>query len=1277
MHDFARDASFPSGIVTAKVRISDALGAETSVLERILVIESNSPVKPGRRLLSGAETSFYAQSLAKITEALRSSRVDQVNQLSGAIAIESLLVLTDLESKISLRSDLMSSLLTGTTKTVKTLSFSCEAFAAAVLVMNSTELVNAASVLHSGRLMKSLVLDVRHRQAVDSACAVSVALMIGSSMQAQSALSDVRWADPSLVPRLDNRSVHMLDQKQGRDFLQNIEHGSTELMTKVIWNEIAGGPERAVFANASRHVMARDKLTQFVNRTIRQSTPMDPCSLEGWFIVPGIAQSVFGIKNKSTCLEPASVTLPASLSVDLPMLADREVDVHLQGHSHAPAAAGLWIRSHMFGATLSLPGGGDVLNISNLSSPLKLDLPIHTYRMSAREQMLFTQQARCVFWQDDSYQTAGCRVIAVDGHDPTSAPWPRVLPLSLVTMESTHLTIFAVNQDYNAPACGDGIIQFTGGGIMQANEECDDSDIDGGDGCSSSCTVEEHFTCYHQEGGQTYGVPRLNGQVPTPSVCIAHPAPFGIQSKIVMGDFNSQADFTRYVGEFAEGISTSIGAGIKPTDVSVFKVCYESESACSTYFDVHADPEKMRRSGLERRSGFNNKVVVYFQVNAPQGDGVYRTVLGIMRTYAFLPSFVSHFIVLTGKSSVNADWLQAPALLNPEYAPGWTEPKTSPDVAEMKDYRPLVKPNAALDEQFGFLEEISTALGLPPGFVIFTFVLMILIIAGSLWAVRYFYKKKSEQLAETRKVAPEPLPPGVPREQPKTPESPHLVALQDGVAIVSEALLDAGWGARSIINTETVAEIFEEDPLEEKVVPKPAPPPPLPPGKMKRPNVPVPDIDKLRKRSERARHDLDNLIAANRDSSADEHRSHTSAATSTTEEVLIVAGQPAPMVPSPPPRRSSVQEAGGAVEVSSDPTAAATDTPRPQSAEKAQSKIARLKKELNWLISQEAEEEPHFNAEKANRSTRTGSARRTGPDDDKEYDDTILFSGTRNYASLRGRFQTEEVVQSRGSSRAAGGNSESLDQVSRSASRAWQDAGTARDEEVPYTPSRRMTTAVLPRSALPSGGAGASFQPSTPRMSAATRPDTSTAQEVHLDSEEGSPEPWTPGVSGTPFERNTHAPLMHGSVSPPPARNLARRNFAMLGSLSRPHSTAGARSSRPTPPAKAVTNSWLDEDDDDEAGAPYVRPTTSISPMARQIITAARSGTFAGESFEPGVGRHGSRYRSAASPDASIQPDVRSPSASPERRDQIANPAAHEFSSPRSPSRLLDDKILE
>jgi cysteine-rich repeat protein len=38
------------------------------------------------------------------------------------------------------------------------------------------------------------------------------------------------------------------------------------------------------------------------------------------------------------------------------------------------------------------------------------------------------------------------------------------------------------------PTCGDGLLTL---GL----EECDDNNTDNGDGCSSSCTVEDHFSC--------------------------------------------------------------------------------------------------------------------------------------------------------------------------------------------------------------------------------------------------------------------------------------------------------------------------------------------------------------------------------------------------------------------------------------------------------------------------------------------------------------------------------------------------------------------------------------------------------------------------------------------------------------------------------------------------------------------------------------------------------------------------------------------------------------
>ena len=355
-----------------QVRALCVVLAATDVVTSKLIVRSSGTFLSGQHRLLTTPSLFYAQATKKLSEAQRLSRADQVNQLAVAIAVKSTTTVTVDEGTL-LMGDLMSSLVAGTSKAIRTLSFACEVFGAAALVMDATELINDITVLKSGNVLRRLVLEVSHQQLVDSACASNAATMISSAMQAQSGLSDILWANSSLVPELDNRSVHMLDLKGGIAFLQSIEHGSTEIMTRVIWNAVAGGPERTVLADASRHTMARAKLVDLTNRTIRQASPL-----------------------YDSILQPAVVTFPTNIAVDLPMMANMEVDVHLQGHSHAPAAKGLWIRSHLFGATLSLRRGS-VLDIKNLSSPIQVHLPVHTYCMSAQEQMLFAQQARCVF----------------------------------------------------------------------------------------------------------------------------------------------------------------------------------------------------------------------------------------------------------------------------------------------------------------------------------------------------------------------------------------------------------------------------------------------------------------------------------------------------------------------------------------------------------------------------------------------------------------------------------------------------------------------------------------------------------------------------------------------------------------------------------------------------------------------------------------------------------------------------------------------------------------
>eukprot|EP00961_Rhodomonas_salina_P033115 445913-Rhodomonas_salina.1 len=125
--------------------------------------------------------------------------------------------------------------------------------------------------------------------------------------------------------------------------------------------------------------------------------------------------------------------------------------------------------------------------------------------------MIFKQQARCVFWSATAYSWEGCNVTEVS--------------LNEATCVCSHLTMFAISQDSNIEACGDGRI-----GV---DEQCDDGDIYSSDGCSSSCTVEATFTC---EGA--------------PSLCTSSSASGqsalssdGIRSKLGISGYNSKEDF--------------------------------------------------------------------------------------------------------------------------------------------------------------------------------------------------------------------------------------------------------------------------------------------------------------------------------------------------------------------------------------------------------------------------------------------------------------------------------------------------------------------------------------------------------------------------------------------------------------------------------------------------------------------------------------------------------------------------------------------------------------
>ena len=1198
--DFSRDALFPAGSVITRVQVVDLLGAGSDVLTSTLTIISSGSQLGGQRRLHATSSLFYSEGIEIMSKALRSSRADQVNQLAGAIAIEGANVLSAGEAT-SLRSELMSALVSGTTMAVNTLSFACEVFGAAVLVLNATNQLDDKSIVESGILLKRLALDVTQRRSLDPLCADSVATMIACGMQAQSSLSDRRWANSSLVPELDNRSVHILDEEQGIAYMQNIEYGSTELMTKLIWNAMAGGPVRTAIANASRHTMARAKIADLVNRTFTQSSPLYDSNLQ-----------------------PATVMLSATLALDLASVAEQEVDVHVQSHSHAPAGKGLWIRSQLFGTTLSLARGGHVLTISNLSSPIKLYLPVHTYRMSAREQMLFPQQARCVFWANDKYETKGCKVTAVDGHVPSEASWPRKLPLSLVTAESTHLTMFAINQDYRAPACGDSIIQSIGGGIVQENEECDDEDIDSGDGCSSSCTVETNYSCFS-----------------VPSVCVAHPSTFGIQAVVKLWNFYSLHDFTKFIDEFAQAISTSIGLGVQSIDISTFKLCYRS--ACTTYFDVHADPEQMRRLVAGENS---NAITVYFQVNAQKSESlVYLDILGKLRTYEYMPAFVSQFVVLSGRRDLYYEWLQPPVLVDPKYAPGWKDPQPVPSAPAPKADEGIYKPTTELDKTMDWFHHMAGLFGISLGSFIFIFISMTVTIIGAFCVLRAYYRKKLNEPASSNKIAPSPLPPGSPRQLPQAPEVAPVVFLQDGVeSMPADAILQAGWGASSILNHESIAEVVEDS---EKNSPhKPAPPPPLPPGKMKRPQISTLEIIRLRQNAEKVSQELETLIASIDDGPRSAISSRESGTSITTADICNDRELLQAMEFVPPPSEGRMElfspvepahslehteDARRADEISSTPSEL---SPKRTMPEATQSKISRLKRELDRLMAQDEYEADSFNAAEANRSALfTGhDVQSPARDDEIEDDDRQLFSGTRNYSSLRGRFPATEEWE-----RSKGPDAKSFD-FDFDAPYTFRQAKIETDQILDSAERKQHPSTQSP-DFLASPILGP-FQMDDPSLQNQPRTPFRRQSPVRVSPDpDDSPDPWSPAQRANDI---FFTPTANQIVTSMDKRNshfdfLSRRqrNVNLMGSL-RPATvgtTQDAIQLHQHLPL-GVTTAWADDNDEQEAGSPFI---------SRRTVVA-------------------------------VTPSDRNASG---RKTQDSIAESVDFSSPRSPSRLLDDKLID
>jgi len=636
---------------------------------------------------------------------------------------------------------------------------------------------------------------------------------------------------------------------------------------------------------------------------------------------------------------------------------------------------------------------------------------------------------------------------------------------------------------------------------------------------------------------------------------------------------------------------------------------------------------------------------------------------------------------------LNYEWDQSPITVDLKYAPGWKDPQAVPGFPATKPDEGLYKPTTELDKQIGWFQDIASMLGVFAGMLVFVFILMFLTAAGSIYGFRYYYMKKTEELADSKKIAPVPMETVTPRpRRPQTPEKP-VVVLQDGIVEVPhDAILNIGWGATLILNTESLAEVIEIGGNLEQEKPKPAPPPPLPPGKMRRPQVSTPELKKLREKTDDVSRELDTLVALIDHGPRSAISSRQSASTNTTAEIganheLIDIVYPAEVKWSP------LQDAGSLddMELSSLPVTRPFKRPISTGAapKNVQPRIARLKRELNQLMAKDEEDTDVFDAAQANRSALY--TRQQVHDD--EDDDGHLFPGTRHYANLRGRFQTGRVWGA------------SLEPFSSG------DAPSL-DDEAPHTSVRRYTGTeeVGAKSLTPMLQSPESFFP----LSRASRlegdesilspPRTSILRQARVRKSPGpgdeSPEPWTPvmsttGFSNTPAARRLGTGQFERNFASATFSARPRRNLALLGSPSGPD---GRRSSRRLPP---VATAWGDVGDKPAAGTPYLpqrpRPTTGHSPLAERLLQYHLPSERADALFqlrgslssEQGTRTQGLLFSTSLNRTPTVSPERRNQSSCTrsDRRSQLAsaqaNVQAQSFSSPRSPSRLLDDKIVD
>ena len=693
--DAVRIMGFPKGSLTIFAFCIDALGGKSEMLTDVVVLEDQNSAQArrrllgldflmGRRLFAAGACDFVCKAKGKLKEKLAAFRSDSVNQMAGSMSSAG--------GGSETGGVIMNALVSGTGRAARTNSRACESMGSAAAVSSKPSNVGASTIGGMAGMLKAMLKT--KLGAVSESCASSASTATSGTLRAQAMYAKANPSTPS-----------MLTPTQAADFINSLESGMKAVLSKTILDFQIGEPAKKVSSDGSEHTISRATATILDGTNLSQPLPslFDKSMVANIQIPNNFGSEVF----------PNATVAPT-------------VDIHLQSHGLAPAMPGWKLISPMVGLTISLAGGQEV-KVTNLSRPIYITVPIDISSLNDIQKMLFTQQAQCVFWDssNSTYSTSGCNVSEAS---QTS-----------VTCHCNHLTLFAVSVDTSFGACGDG--------SLQANEECDDANIDDRDGCSSSCKVEDNVKVKCTCSGE-------------PSICMCKrkkgtgtPNADGVRATAALTGFTSLDDFLWYEKQFKESIAAVVENGVSFLDVVTISVCYGS--TCEIFWSAFN-----RRTGFSSNSSTSTSNMrslqqttdVKFQVNVPLDfvdptTGKYVTNADLYQAFIF-STFLQRVGVIFSRAigrTVTAIFIDQPGLVTEDAGGLWNKPGAG------------YKPDSArepVDEMSRFVDSLVEVSGLSMGTVMAIIVLAFVFVCCSLgvFVMLPYYKRNADREERARVV---------------------------------------------------------------------------------------------------------------------------------------------------------------------------------------------------------------------------------------------------------------------------------------------------------------------------------------------------------------------------------------------------------------------------------------------------------------------------------------------------------------------------------------------